>query len=146
MRVSMIRPFILHGIGPVTLGGIIYIMSRTEHLRMFHWAQIIGLKPFIDAIREYAIPFSVQLPSWVIFNLPDALWVYGLTALMILIWANKAGWIRWFFLLIGPTLGIGGELCQAFSWAPGTFDRIDFLLVSAASVVPFINLYTRRDD
>ena len=53
-----------------SIGGIIYLTLRSESLIMFRWCEIIYIKEYVDNIR---LPYI--LPNWIVFSLPDGLWV-----------------------------------------------------------------------
>jgi len=122
---------------PLLFGSFIYIHYRATSLIMFRWFDTLGLSSVIGWIRRWPLP--PHPPSWLIFSLPDALWVYAFTSLMLLIWHYRItpasiGWIA-----LAPVIGIGSELGQAIKIVPGTFDLTDLMLLVIASVLPFIN-------
>ena len=79
------------------------------------------------------------MADWIIFNLPDGLWVYSLTSLMIIIWENHTwqslGW-TWSGLLIA----IISEFCQAIGILPGTYDPVDIVFYLLAFGLAYLNL------
>jgi hypothetical protein len=129
-----IRFFVLHVILPIALGGIIYTCWRKPSLLMFSWYHTIGLETFISLSRQYAAPFYGLLPQWVIFSLPNGLWVYAMTAFMAYVWHNsESAFLRTVWLSIGLLLGVGSEILQAAGVISGTFDLTDVFLCLVAS-------------
>jgi hypothetical protein len=79
---------------------------------MFKWFQNLGIGNEINEIRKLTIPLSKSLPDWILYSLPDGLWVFSYMALMLFIWNRNitAQNILWFFLV--PILAIGSEVFQ----------------------------------
>ncbi len=109
-RVYLIAQVII----PLSLGALIYLFYRDAIV--FH--------SFNDKFSRY---ISIQPPAWVLFNLPDFLWLYSLLAALRLAVtkAPKLTMIIWIFS--GFLLAIVSELLQLFSLIFGTFDVCDLL-------------------
>ena len=93
---------------PIILGGFIYIAWRKDTLLMFSWFQHLGLGSFIFRLRVYLSPFYEHIPKFVLYCLPDGLWVYSLTFFMGWLWKNNSKLAFMFWASIGSVLGIGG--------------------------------------
>ena len=126
---------IIHVIIPLFFGSLIYILFRDQKLLMFDWFQSIGLNNFIYTLRENI--FNNNLPRWLLYSFPDGIWTYSLTSFMIITWHKEKKKIKYFWLLLGPILGISTEIFQFFGMIPGTFDKIDFIFCIIASLIPF---------
>jgi hypothetical protein len=122
LKISNINLILFHVISPLTLGGLLYVVFRTKSLRMFSWFESIGINTQISFLREYFSPLKSWLPSWVYFSLPDGLWVYSFTSIILILWAGKIN----FWLIIPFTSGILIEILQGFLFK-GTFDRTDLI-------------------
>ena len=129
---------LLNAVLPIILGGIIYISWRKESLYMFHWFNGLGLNGIILALRDFLLPAKNYLPAFILYSLPDALWVYSLTFVMIWIWRDGPKAKLLFWGSIGPILGIGGEIGQFFGVVIGTFDIVDLLLCSVSVCVAIL--------
>lgn len=117
----------MHVALPVAIGAGIYVLWRTQRLPVFDWLTWAGFSGVVEWLRQVA-PAASALPDWVIFTLPDALWVYAVTACAALIWVDAPGtWARRFWLSGGLVMGAGSELGQAFGIVPGTFDPHDLV-------------------
>lgn len=79
-----------------------------------------------------------SLPDWFLFSLPDGLWIFSYTSLVLLIWRNKINRENFFWIAIIPILIILSELGQLFNIVPGTFDLIDVLLYSLGAILPIL--------
>ena len=77
----------IHVVLPVLIGLFIYILFRPDRIIMFDWFALLGIAESISDLRENS-PSNSKVPSWIIYNLPDGLWVYSLTALMLIIWQD----------------------------------------------------------
>lgn len=121
---------------PLLIGGLIYILFRADSLLMFRWLDTIGLRQVIETARQF-IEHS-YLPSWTIYSLPDALWVFSFTNFMLIIWHDKFSAQTAFWVFIAPTVGLLSEIGQAFHFIRGTFDPTDLALILIASTIPYI--------
>lgn len=109
-------------------GGGLYLMCRSEHLVMFDWCKAIGIYPLIQQLRPQG-----HFDSWVIYSLPDGLWLFSYIILTGAIWAFD---MRKSLLCSVPliVIAIGSELLQLPHIIRGTFDIIDLLCYIAGSV------------
>ncbi len=46
---------------------------------MFDWFRWAGLGECVNILRQYSEDGCSRLPSWVVFSLPDSLWVFSQT-------------------------------------------------------------------
>ena len=122
---------------PLLIGGFIYIFFRADSLIMFRWFDTLGLTQIIAACRQLTIR-HFNLPSWIIFSLPDALWIFAFINLMLIIWKDRFSTNSIFWLLLAPSIGIFSEVGQVVKIIPGTFDIIDLTLILIASTIPFL--------
>ena len=112
-------------INPILFGGMIYIIFRSKSLKMFDWFEKINLSNQIEIIRGY---FSnVQLPNWIIYNLPDLLWVFSFTSFLFIIWSKRIKKENMFYLIFPTGIGVISEFGQLFSIINGTFDTVDII-------------------
>jgi hypothetical protein len=140
-----------HVVAPIVLGSLIYVLWRSPTLRVFRWLGGVGLGPAVEWARDVAEPLGAVLPSWLLYSLPDGLWVYAVTAFMAWTWMparpkdpdtadaepRPVGWAAVPWLGAGLGIGCGTELLQAIGAFPGTFDAIDLLLSAVAGAVAF---------
>lgn len=120
-----IKNVLTYVIFPILIGGMIYIVSRSKSLKMFGWFEKINLSNEIGIIRDY---FSnVQLPNWVIYNLPDLLWTFSFTSLLFIIWNKRIKKENVFYLTFPMGIGVLSEFGQLFLITNGTFDIVDII-------------------
>lgn len=120
------------------VGGLIYILFRTSTLKMFTWCESIGLWSLTTALRKLTFPFAPKMPEWVLFSLPDGLWIFSYVSLMLFIWNNTVSLKNLFWILIIPFLAISSEIGQGPGLIPGTFDFADLLLYIFGMTLPFL--------
>ena len=118
------------------IGGGLYLMCRSECLVMFDWCKAIGIYPFIQQLRPHG-----NFDSWVVYSLPDGLWLFSYIILMGAIWAFD---MRKSLLCSAPliVIAIGSELLQFPHIVRGTFDIIDLLCYIAGSVIGIFYIKT----
>ncbi|HSU14625.1 hypothetical protein [Longimicrobium sp.] len=127
---------------PIALGSAVYLLWRSPRLRVFRWMEAASLDGALASAR--AVVAGIRLPGWMLFSLPDALWVYAFVACMALIWRGKPVRQAAFWIALGPALSLGSELAQLAGIVPGTFDPADFWLGALASAIPLHLLYLRE--
>jgi hypothetical protein len=127
---------VLHVFLPVLTGGTVYLSWRSSSLLVFRWVDSCGFTAPLASWRRAAFIVVHVVPQWLLFSRPDALWVYALTALMVLIWSGvpheraSSLWVA-----SGAILGCGGELAQAVGLVRGTYDPVDLTLSAVAGVM-----------
>ena len=139
---NKINQILIHVIIPMIIGGIIYIIFRDKNLIMFKWFNKIGILDFIDYLR-YLFSNLILLPNWIKFNLPDGIWTYSLTSLMLIIWYRETENF-WFLYLFIPILGLMFELGQLMKIIPGTYDNIDIAFVLIATISPYFFILNNK--
>jgi len=111
-------------ISPLLLGGLIYIGWRPESLLMFAWFEFLGIDNAVMILRTTLSQYD--LPSWMIFWIPNGTWTFAFTASLALIWLqpeNLADYLRYrlFWILLPLIFGLTMEAGQLFQILPGTF-------------------------
>jgi len=128
VRRRVLRRFGLHVVLPVTVGALIYLLFRPRYLWVFTWVDGLGFTDTVGHARNLFFPYRTSLPEFVVFNLPNGLWVYATTSWMLLIWGNEVKtWAGSFWISIGLTSLVAMEILQHSEIAliPGTFDWFD---------------------
>lgn len=110
-------------------GAIMYVLFRPTHLLVFNWLDSIGLMDYVKIIR----PNLDNTPEWIIYSLPDGLWLFSYCLFIGCIWNFELK--RCFcFLMILPIYAISHEIMQNTHFVSGTFDRMDL----AAYLIAFV--------
>ena len=105
---------------------------------MFSWFDELKLTPIILKIRQITIPFKINLPDWILYSLPDGLWIFSYTSLVLLLFNNLFNWKSAFWILLIFFFSITIELLQLFDKYPGTFDLYDIFFYILGLVLPII--------
>ena len=103
------------------LGGLIYILFRTHEPQFFTLFTKFGLDNWLNSVRQSSLSASAILPKWVIFSLPNGLWAFAYTLLILVIWSGSKAKIRYFWLITIPVLVLGFEALQYTGTIQGTF-------------------------
>ena len=72
---------LFHTLIPMIIGAFIYVIFREKNLIMFSWFDSLGLNGIIDYLRLNLSKYNI--PSWILFNYPDGVWIYSFISLMI---------------------------------------------------------------
>lgn len=107
---------------PLLLGGIIYYFSRPNSIYFLNWT---------NKILNFEPP-KFNFPNWITYNLPDGLWVFALTNLLLIIWNYKINRQTISWISIPLILGVGLE----FSY--GTFDLLDLTFIIVGATIPIL--------
>lgn len=117
------------------LGVLIYLLFRSESIRVFDYLTYVKLDKPLSIIRSFTLPLTQFIPDWIIYSLPDGLWLFSFSLIISEIW-NKEDNIRfWFWTLLLPFTAIIWELGQALHVVSGTFDWIDAFIYSSVTVL-----------
>lgn len=125
----MIRPYYPAGFISLLCGGLIYLFFRPESLLLFSWADHLGLSSSLENIRTLSLPLAPKLGDWVLFSLPNGLWVISFALLALGVCGDKGQnamlVLAWTSLLC--LIAIASEALQYTGTVPGTFDWNDIL-------------------
>lgn len=116
---------------PLLLGSIIYIFYREPTFNLVNW---FGLNEILKDLNV-----RTNLPNWVIYNLPDGLWVFAFTYLVLFIFGFKfrKGFI--FLTLFSPIIiSLISEIGQLYDFMQGTFDLLDVLFYLIGFLLPVL--------
>jgi len=120
------RLTIYHCVLPLFLGGLIYVLFRSSDLRLFKLFGLLGIDDGVYNARIIFLEFKVWLPEWLYYSLPDGLWVYSFTSVLLIIWNNEIEKVK-YLLLIPFFSGVLIEVFQALKLFEGTFDFLDLV-------------------
>ena len=132
---ACVLPFLFRVVVPVSIGAAIYLFFRTTSLLVFHWLSAVNLLEPTLIVRGWLA--EITLPNWLLYSVPDGLWVYAVTSWMILIWQRRPPFL---WLFVGVALGLGGELGQAIGIVPGTYQHLDIVSYIAGFLLACLHL------
>ena len=134
LRIKKINLALIHGLSPLLLGGLLYVLFRSTTLRMFNWCSLIGFDGTIQLARTSLFAFKDYFPNWIFYSLPDGLWVYSFSSAILILWDGKLN----IWLLIPLLSGVFTEIAQGLYLFPGTFDIIDLFLAIIGLILSII--------
>lgn len=109
----------------ICLGGLIYICFRTSDLMMFRWFDYIHLSGTISQIRKFSYAYEIENNDWIIYSLPDGLWMFSFTTVILYIWRNTINIKNLVWIIIMPIIAFFTEISQKYHLIKGTFDPND---------------------
>lgn len=119
------------------IGGLIYVIYRTENLLMFSWFSNLGLSENILFLRKSFGGYA--LCPWGKYNMPAALWLFAYLYIIDAIWSNyQLTKLYKIFFWFMPILSILSEIFQLFHLLPGTFDILDMATYIMAIIIYFL--------
>lgn len=134
----MFPTLLLSSIVSLLIGGCIYLLFRDPSLIFFGWIDDLGFLNEVKAWQLTTAPLKSVLPEWILFSLPDGLWLFSYVCLMLHLWRKSMPWPGLIWTLALPTLAVLFELIQSMVDTLGTFDWLDLLFYLMASIIPFV--------
>lgn len=117
----------------ILVGTIIYVVYGSDTFVINKVLRGIHLGGLIDTLRAYAPANLAPLRNQV----PDGLWVYAGTTLMINVWSAKSTGVQlWIFCPL--MFGLAGELGQYVNVVPGTFDLLDIFSMLTGCILSYV--------
>ena len=108
---------------PLLIGALIYFWTRPHTIYFLSW---------IDKSINFRRTKQLHLPTWIKYHLPDTLWIFAFTSLLLIIWHRKIKNESLIWILTPIIIAIGLE----FNF--GTFDKLDLLFLFIGAALPFI--------
>lgn len=103
---------------------------------MFKPLEQMGLLDDVRTLRSaHWFPPIETVPEWVVYSLPDGMWLLSYMFAMEFIWNNDGKHIRLFFVWAMPAAIIAHEFCQLMGLASGTWDILDLTSYSIAIII-----------
>lgn len=109
----------------ICIGGLIYICFRSSDLMMFRWFDYIHLSDTISRIRKFSYSYEIENNDWIIYSLPDGLWMFSFTTVILYIWRNTINIKNLVWVIIMPIIAFFTEISQKYQLIKGTYDPND---------------------
>jgi hypothetical protein len=142
-RLPLGRRIFVHVLLPIFASIYIYTLWGSPSFFVFKWYEELGLGSVIALFRRAAHPFRHLIPSFFLFSVPAALWLYAVTAICLLVWAGRKAKIKWLWIVLPFAFAAGSEIAQCFRIIPGTFDVFDLLAYGTAAIAAYTLLGKR---
>lgn len=122
---------------PLMVALSIYALFRTDKLTVYYWFPILKqIRHALISKLDFNLNFlSKPVRGFLIYSLPDGLWLYSFTCFMILIWDNSKSKFKYFWMYIGTLIALTQKLGQGLGIFSGTFDINDVVIYLIATLV-----------
>lgn len=115
-------------------GLLIYANLRGENLILHSIMKNLGLFEILQIPASWLD--SYDFPDWLIFALPDGLWMLSLVLVIGAIWHFKWNKTAIFWYSTALSFGLLYELFQNTQFVPGTFNWTDMVFIFIGGIVP----------
>ena len=88
-----------------------------------------------DIRASHLFPPIEAVPQWIVYNLPDGMWLLSYMFAMEFIWDNEGKYIKLLCIWIMPTAIIIHEFCQLMRLVNGTWDIDDLTIYIIAIAI-----------
>ncbi len=130
----------------VFLGGLIYILFRPTEPLFFNWFSTVGTEILLNAVREKSLSINSFLPDWMVYSLPNGLWAFAYTLIILRIWKGSHSFIKYFWFLSIPILVFGFEVLQLTGGQRGTFCWSDLAWGALGITLGLLTIYEIKYD
>jgi len=141
--ISRIR-VILGSTVTLMVGGLIYLLFRPAEASFLTWFGIAGSDNWLTLIREKSLSLTYLLPPWLVYSLPNGLWAYAYSLIMLSIWKGSSSYMRYVWFLSIPVLVFGFELLQLAGYLQGTFCLFDLTWGALGISVGYLTVYLKN--
>ncbi len=117
-------------------GLFIYLVWRDISSPFYHWASLLGFNPQVDFLRDALT--GITVPSWVVYSLPDGLWMFSFILLMMTIWDFDLNRHSIFWIAVAIAIGFLIEITQMYFYVLGRFDWMDMFFLSLGATLPIL--------
>jgi hypothetical protein len=108
---------------PLLMGGLIYYWTRQHSIHFLSWFdQQLNLRPVA----------RLHLPTWMTFHLPDGLWTFSFSSLLLIVWQRRIDNESILWLSLPLVTAIVLEITF------GTFDFQDLWFILGGGLLPFV--------
>ena len=80
---------------------------------------------------------EIEFPDWVLYNLPDALWLLSFLFMNEAVWGKDNR--KYIFVAVVTIFALGGEILQMYTLFPGTGDMLDIISYVIVLIIYLIN-------
>lgn len=110
------------------VGELIYLLYRPLTIIMFKPFELSGTMSFVYTLRKTSLfPPYEGVPEWIVYSLPDGLWLLSFFFLMEYIWYGETSHKKYVFTIFISIMIVVWEVLQYIGIMPGTWDKKDLL-------------------
>jgi len=143
-EMPQIKHIIIHIILPLVVGALIYILFRSNTLLIFKWLEYININDTIHVVRNHTVLLCKYIPDFLLYSLPDGIWVYSATSALLLIWEHTLYKHLWIYLPV--TSAVAAEILQSTGLIAGTFCMFDIIAYITGLILSCIIINKRRKE
>jgi hypothetical protein len=126
----------------VLAGGFVYVLFRPSEPLFFNWLKELGLENWLAETRDKSLPIAHMLPPWLVYSLPNGLWAFAYTMIVLGIWEGSSSYLKFLWYASIPVLVFGFELLQLSGGLPGTCCPFDILWGALGITLGYLTLFT----
>lgn len=128
----------------IIIGGLIYLLFRSEQHVLVRMTLNSFLGNVLASVRTQTLTWVIS--DWIIFSLPDGLWLLSYILTMKFIWKDNFNEVGFIFISIMPISALLLEFLQIIHICPGTFDFLDIVayVLPTLLIIPNIIHYERK--
>lgn len=119
---------------PLCAGLFIYLFFRPGNSFIRQWLHEVS--SVFDSSFLPDLTYQYPLPRWIVYSLPDGLWMLSLTLVILAIWNFKLNRSSLLWIILAACAGLSFETCQAMHYIRGHFDLMDLVLILLAALIP----------
>ena len=111
----------------------IYVSNRSTDMVIYDWLSIDVNNQLFCFFRN----IEIELPDWVLYNLPDALWLLSFLFMNEAIWGKDNR--KYIFVAVVTIFALSIEILQMYTLFPGTGDMLDIISYIIVLIIYLIN-------
>ena len=111
----------------------IYVSNRSTDMVIYDWLSIDVNNQLFCFFRN----IEIELPDWVLYNLPDALWLLSFLFMNEAVWGKDNR--KFIFVAVVSIFALSIEILQMFTLFPGTGDILDIISYVIVLIIYLIN-------
>lgn len=111
----------------------IYVSNRSTDMVIYDWLSIDVNNQLFCFFRNT----EIELPDWVLYNLPDALWLLSFLFMNEAVWGEDNR--KYIFVAVVSIFALGVEILQMYTLFPGTGDILDIISYIIVLIIYLIN-------
>ncbi len=130
----------------LAMGGMWYMALRQSPPVFVDFLADIGFAGWLAAFRQTFALFRKSIPEVLLYSMPNALWSFSYTLIMMDIWWRDTSRTRYFWLATIPVVVFGWEGLQYSNLVSGTgcFEDLIFSLLGLSAAFLMIIYWKRR--
>lgn len=128
---------------PVILGGFIYFLLRPGSIIFYSWLEYFNVYNTIYNLRLAIPSYLFFFPNWFIYSLPNGLWAFSYTAIIVTFWATRTEIVKYFWFSTIPIICMGYEAMQYMGVIKGTFCLTDLSFCFLGMILG-LTIYKKR--